>query len=45
VEQVQQLAITVIRAKGTTSVKYDATVEFLLQPADVVQIGSLFPRS
>ena len=42
-EQAQQPTITVIRAKGTTSVKYDATVEFLLQPADVVQIGSLFP--
>ena len=42
-EQVQQPAITVIRAKGTTSVKYDAAVEFLLQPGDVVQIGSLFP--
>jgi len=42
-EQVQQPTITVIRAQGTTSVKYDATVEFLLQPGDVVQIGSLFP--
>lgn len=42
-EQAQQPTITVIRAKGTTSVKYDATVEFLLQPGDVVQIGSLFP--
>ena len=42
-EQAQQPAITVIRAKGTTSVKYDAAVEFLLQPGDVVQIGSLFP--
>jgi hypothetical protein len=42
-EQLQQPTITVIRAKGTTSVKYDATVEFLLQAGDVVQIGSLFP--
>jgi polysaccharide export outer membrane protein len=42
-KQAQQPTITVIRAKGTTSVKYDATVEFLLQPGDVVQIGSLFP--
>ncbi|MFZ2158415.1 MAG: polysaccharide biosynthesis/export family protein [Bradyrhizobium sp.] len=42
-EQVQQPAITVIRAKGTTNVKYDAVVDFLLQPGDVVQIGSLFP--
>ena len=33
-----------IRARGTTSVKYDATVEFLLQPGDIVQIGSLFPH-
>ena len=43
VEQVQQPAITVIRAKGTTNVKYDAAVDFLLQPGDVVQVGSLFP--
>ena len=42
-EQVQQPAITVIRAKGTTNVKYDAAVDFLLQPGDVVQVGSLFP--
>jgi polysaccharide export outer membrane protein len=42
-EQVRQPAITVIRAKGTTNVKYDAAVDFLLQPGDVVQVGSLFP--
>lgn len=42
-EQVQQPAITVIRAKGSTKVTYDAAVEFLLEPGDVVQIGSLFP--
>jgi polysaccharide export outer membrane protein len=42
-EQMQQPAITVIRAKGGTNVKYDAAVDFLLQPGDVVQIGSLFP--
>jgi polysaccharide export outer membrane protein len=42
-EQVQQPAITVIRAKGTTNVKHDADVDFLLQPGDVVQVGSLFP--
>jgi Periplasmic protein involved in polysaccharide export len=42
-EQAQQPAITVIRAKGTTRVKYEAAVEFLLEPGDVVQIGSLFP--
>ena len=42
-EQVQQPAITVIRAKGTTNVKHDAAVDFLLQPGDVVQVGSLFP--
>jgi protein involved in polysaccharide export with SLBB domain len=41
--QMQQPVITVIRAKGTTNVKYDATVDFMLQPGDVVQIGSLFP--
>jgi polysaccharide export outer membrane protein len=42
-EQAQQPVITVIRAKGTTIVKYDAAADFLLQPGDVVQIGSLFP--
>ena len=39
----RQPAITVIRAKGTTNVKYDAAVDFLLLPGDVVQVGSLFP--
>jgi polysaccharide export outer membrane protein len=42
-EQGQQPAITVIRAKGTTTVKYDAAADFLLQPGDVVQVGSLVP--
>jgi polysaccharide biosynthesis/export protein len=42
-EQMQQPAITVIRAKGTTNVRYNAAVDFQLQPGDVVQIGSLFP--
>jgi polysaccharide export outer membrane protein len=42
-EHVQRPAITVTRAKGTTNVKHDADVDFLLQPGDVVQVGSLFP--
>jgi polysaccharide export outer membrane protein len=42
-EQAQQPAITVIRAKGTTNVKLDGAVDLLLQPGDVVQVGSLFP--
>ena len=42
-EQRQQPAITVIRAKGATTVKYDAGIDFLLQPGDVVQVGSLLP--
>jgi polysaccharide export outer membrane protein len=42
-EQMQQPTITVIRAKGTTNVKYTAAVDFPLQPGDVVQIGALFP--
>ena len=42
-ERVRQPAITVIRAQGTTNVKHDAAVDFLLQPGDVVQVGSLFP--
>jgi polysaccharide export outer membrane protein len=41
--QVQQPAITVIRAKRTTDVTQEAAVDFLLQPGDVLQIGSLFP--
>jgi polysaccharide export outer membrane protein len=36
-------AITVIRANGTTTVKYDAAVNFLLQPGDIVQVGSSVP--
>lgn len=39
--QPQQPAITVIRAQGTSTVKYDAAIDFLLQPGDVVQVGSL----
>jgi polysaccharide biosynthesis/export protein len=42
-EQAQQPVITVNRAKGTTNVKYDTAADFLLQPGDVVQVGSLFP--
>ena len=42
-EQAQQPTIIVIRAKGTTNVKYDTAADFPLQPGDVVQIGSLFP--
>jgi len=42
-EQRQQPVITVIRVKGATAVKYDAGVDFLLQPGDVVQVGSLLP--
>jgi len=39
----EQLAITVSRAKGTMTVKYDAAVNFMLQPGDIVQVGSLVP--
>lgn len=39
----EQLAITVSRAKGTTTVKYDAAAEFMLQPGDIVQVGSVVP--
>jgi polysaccharide biosynthesis/export protein len=42
-DQVQQAVITVIRAKGATNVKYEAAVDFQLQPGDIVQIGPLFP--
>jgi len=43
--QTQQPSITVIRAKDTLNVAYDAASNFLLQPGDVVQIGSLFPTT
>ena len=42
-EQARQAVITVIRAKGSENVKFDAAVDFRLQPGDIVQIGSLFP--
>jgi hypothetical protein len=42
-EQVRQRAIIVIRPKGTLNVQNDAASDFLLQPGDVVQVGSLFP--
>jgi len=41
-EQAQQPTITVISAKGSTVVKLDSAVDALLQPGDVVQVGSLF---
>lgn len=44
-EQGEQLAMTVIRTTGTTTVKYDRAVDFLLQPGDVVQVGSAVPLS
>lgn len=44
-EQGDQPVITVIRAKGTSTVKYDAAVEFMLQPGDVIQVGSVVPRT
>ena len=43
-EQTSQAVITVIRARGTTNVRYDAAANFMLQPGDFVQIGSLFPQ-
>jgi polysaccharide biosynthesis/export protein len=44
-EEGQQPRITVIRAKDAVTVKYDAAVDFLLQPGDVVQVGSLLPSA
>jgi polysaccharide biosynthesis/export protein len=41
-EQAQQPTITVVRPNGTTIVKLDTAVDVLLQPGDVVQVGSLF---
>ena len=43
-EQAQQPpTIIVIRDKATATVKYDAAIDFLLQPGDVVHVGSLLP--
>jgi hypothetical protein len=44
-EDLQRPTITVIRAKGSTSEKYNVAVDFPLQPGDVVQIGALFPAA
>jgi hypothetical protein len=41
-EQAQQPTISVITAKGSTVVKLDGAVDAMLQPGDVVQVGSLF---
>ena len=42
-EHDQMPAITVIRSTGTTTVKYEEAIGFLLLPGDVVQVGSLLP--
>jgi len=42
-DQAQQPSITVVRARGATSVRLDAASDFPLQPGDVVQVGTLFP--
>jgi hypothetical protein len=39
----QQPSITVIRASGATTTKYDVAMDLMLQPSDVVQVVSLFP--
>ena len=42
-EHDQMPEITVIRSAGTTTVKYEDAIRFLLLPGDVVQVGSLMP--
>ena len=44
-EQGQQPTITVIRARAAMPVKHNAAIDFLLQPGDVVQVGSLLPSA
>src|SRR5262249_20391009 len=44
-EKGEQPPLVVIRGKGTESVRYDATVDFVLQPGDIVQVGSLLPSA
>jgi polysaccharide export outer membrane protein len=44
-EQGQQPPLVVIRGKGTATVRYDATIDFVLQPGDIVQVGSLLPSA
>jgi polysaccharide biosynthesis/export protein len=42
-QQGQQPPLVVIRGKGAAATRYDATVDFVLQPGDIVQVGSLVP--
>lgn len=42
-EHDQMPDITVFRPTGTTTVKYEDAIGFLLLPGDVVQVGSLLP--
>jgi polysaccharide export outer membrane protein len=35
--------MVVIRTKGSVTTRYDATIDFPLQPGDIVQVGSLLP--
>ncbi len=44
-EQARQPAITVTRMEGSTNRTQNAALDFLLQPGDIVQVGSLFPPS
>jgi polysaccharide export outer membrane protein len=40
-QQALQMAITVVRATGVTTVKYDEAVTFVMQPGDVVHVTVL----
>ena len=42
-EHGQPPPLVVIRTKDSTTSRHDATVDFRLQPGDVVQVGSLLP--
>ncbi len=42
-EHGQQPPLIVMRGKGAAATRYDATVDFVLQPGDIVQVGSLLP--
>ncbi len=42
-EQAQPPTIVVIRDRSILTVKYDAAIDFIVQPGDVIQVGSLLP--
>jgi hypothetical protein len=42
-ERAQPPTIAVIRDNSILTVKYDAAIDFIVQPGDVIQVGPLLP--